>query len=477
VAYVQGFQHDVFVSYAHLDNEVLVQDNGHERGWVDALLDRLTPQLRSYLGTREVDLLVDHEFMRSNLPITEQILDHVRGSAVLLLVMSPGYLGSEWCRRERDSFLSVLDDRVSSGSVFVVRALPVEPGDEPAALRELDGFRFYRLADGAARRLGDPDDADGSFRAAIIGLANHLADHLRHVHGQATSAGGQAQPASRVYVARATDDLEERETQVRSALQQAGLEVLPPRQARYPTTDLAAFEAAMRRDLESCRLFVQLLSETRGRELDFAAGRHLPELQADLARRVGRPILQWRSRALTLDGVADPGHRALLEGAMACEMGEFTRIVAERAMAPPEPRAGPRRPQVLTVFVNADAVDERLAAEIREALATMDVDVYGVPAEGPPDEIRAAMESNLRDCDGLVLVYGRTRLDWVQQQLRLARKVSSSREQPYATLAIFEGPPPGKAGVAASIKNLVTLNLQRGLEREKLSAFVNLLRG
>jgi hypothetical protein len=131
MSYVPSFRHDVFVSYSTIDNEVMVEDGGIRRGWVDALVDKLKVETSSRLGARDVRFFVDSDAIRSHLPLTAQLTEAARNSATLLIVMSPSYLRSDWCRRERNAFLSVVRNRVAKGSVFLVRARPVAHGDQP----------------------------------------------------------------------------------------------------------------------------------------------------------------------------------------------------------------------------------------------------------------------------------------------------------------------------------------------------------
>jgi len=48
-SYVPGYQHDVFVSYAQVDNQTL----GGDYGWVHTLVDNLKEMLSGQLGRRE----------------------------------------------------------------------------------------------------------------------------------------------------------------------------------------------------------------------------------------------------------------------------------------------------------------------------------------------------------------------------------------------------------------------------------------
>jgi hypothetical protein len=472
MSHVTGFAHDVFVSYSTVDNDVLVADG---RGWVDMLLDKLRRELKPRLGGRDLKMFVDHEAMRSSLSLTFQLIDAVRSSATLLVVMSPSYLRSPWCDRERRAFLDAVRDR-AAGSMIVVRARPVDRGRQPEEFRDLRGIDFFTAMEGVAahRLLGTPDPNERPFIERIVTLSGELAEQLDRAE-QLNRASVVPRAGKRVFVAEATDDLEDRESELRSYLDQAGLEVLPSPQSRYPTTDLAAYEAAVVRELDSCCLFTQVLSVVHGRDLPFAPGHRLPALQHALARRAGKTVLQWRDRTQPIDAVRDLEHKSLLESAQACGIEEFKRTVAEAALRPPAEPPRPPPPQV-AIFINADARDHVLAVEISDALANLGVDCYRMPATGSPSDIRIALENNLRGCDGLVLVYGKTEFYWVQEQLRQARKLNSTRDTPLSTMAVFEGPPPEKPDIPVTIKNLDVLNCRQGINPKELQRFVEQLR-
>lgn len=473
MSYVDGFAHDIFVSYSTVDNEILVKDGEQKRGWVDIVLDKLGPELKSRLGGRDCNILVDHEFIRSNIPLTPQILDAVRGSATLLVVMSPSYLKSVWCNRERGAFLDVVKERVAAGAMLVLRARPVAPDDQPAEFRDLHGVEFFTSVEGAAghRVLGYPDPNERPFTDRIIALSGEIDEQLKKSRHELRRSPAAPRAGKTVFVASATDDLEEREMELRSYLVQAGLDVLPSPQSRYPTTDLAAHQAAVLRELEGCCLFAQLLSPVQGKELFFAPGKRAPALQYEIACRAKKPVLQWRARDQAID-VKDSEHRALLEGARACGIEEFKRMVVEEALRPPPPPPPPRSPRV-AIFVNADARDRPLADEISAALTEFGVDCYGMPETGSPEEIRVALEKNACGCNGIVLVYGKTEFYWVQEQLRQVRKMTEGQ---LSTMAVFEGPPSEKPKIPVTIKDLEVLPCREGLDPEKLRGFADRLR-
>ena len=71
MGFVPDHDHDVFVSYAHIDNEPLA---GAADGWVTTLVRNLTTIVRQKLGDREgrLDVWVDDE-LAGNVPFPAQI--------------------------------------------------------------------------------------------------------------------------------------------------------------------------------------------------------------------------------------------------------------------------------------------------------------------------------------------------------------------------------------------------------------------
>jgi hypothetical protein len=275
-----------------------------------------------------------------------------------------------------------------------------------------------------------------------------------------------------VFVARATDDLEDREEELRNYLTQAGISVAPRRQ--YMQADAASFEAAVRADLDGSKLFVQLLSTARGPEAPFDGVKRLPLLQWEVAERCGTKILLWRDRAVDPAGTTSAGHRKLLESAIACPIEEFKRTVAEEARRTPPPT--PVRPSGVMVFVNSDSRDQAMALELGNALATQGVACYWPLDKGTPEEVRKDLEANLRDCDGVVIGYGSSEPYWVREQLRFGMKVFSSQRSARPALAIYQGPPPDKTKLGLLDPDMVFLDCSAGFDTGALRPFVSRLR-
>jgi len=86
MAFVPGYQHDVFISYAHED----------DREWVNRLIARLEPAIKQRLGVKP-SIWIDDEKLRASRDFSNEIPESVRSSAAFLLLPSPTYVRSRYC--------------------------------------------------------------------------------------------------------------------------------------------------------------------------------------------------------------------------------------------------------------------------------------------------------------------------------------------------------------------------------------------
>ncbi|HEX2488547.1 MAG TPA: toll/interleukin-1 receptor domain-containing protein, partial [Blastocatellia bacterium] len=90
-----GFENDVFISYAHVDNETLAVG---QDGWISLLHERLRIRLPQLLG-EEVKIWRDPK-LQGNDEFADTLVIRVSKAGVLLSVLSPRYIKSDWCRKE-----------------------------------------------------------------------------------------------------------------------------------------------------------------------------------------------------------------------------------------------------------------------------------------------------------------------------------------------------------------------------------------
>lgn len=119
MAYVPGFQYDVFVSYASSD------DNGRLSQYIDDIRDYLSAELGK-LFTKE-SVFFDRQDLNRTPTEWKRNLERSAGSAALLLpLLSPSYATSDYCAKEWEWFCQGYPLRWPAGTTEVFRVCPVE---------------------------------------------------------------------------------------------------------------------------------------------------------------------------------------------------------------------------------------------------------------------------------------------------------------------------------------------------------------
>ena len=104
MAFNPNLGRDLFISYARVDDEPVFGVK-----WVSMLLRDLRYLLAQKMGRPDAfSIWWDEINLRGNHAVTPEICTAVQQSATMLLVLSPGYLESQWCKQEKDLFLSLI---------------------------------------------------------------------------------------------------------------------------------------------------------------------------------------------------------------------------------------------------------------------------------------------------------------------------------------------------------------------------------
>ena len=465
--FLKSFKSDVFVSYSHVDN---FEDIDGQQ-CVSLIVRQMRSILQQRLSKNDIEIFWDASHLRANQILDSALQEQVAASAVMVAIVSPSYFEpGSYTIEELEWFLKQpgAEDRL-----FVLEILPTEtPEDMHSAVRSRIRFHFWRNAgtQNATPMTLDPKTDRQVYMTELTDFCNQVRDRLINLSrayngGAAQIVSGPAEPIATVVLGQTTDDLEYERGQVRSALQQFNVRVLPEMDYPQGGND---FREAFAADLAQADLVVQLLGRAAGRmPADMPDGYLI--YQCDAAEEMGKPIACWRHPEIDLEGIDNPLHRSLLgrPSVMACGLEAFKSQILKR-IEDQKKAARPVRSSL--IFIGADRSDMPLAEELLKALSAKGLPVAVPIYEGTPQEIQQDLEENLIDSDSVLFVHGAAPTTWVRGFLRRLGRSLALRDGPPDCTALVKAPPPKPEPLNHAFPNLQVIDCSEEFDVARIVA-------
>lgn len=283
MAFVLGFDNDIFISYAHVDNT---------EEWVDNFEKRLANRLQQFDRNAGITIWRDQKLGGSDI-FSDKIYKQIKASALLISILSPNGLDSNWCQQERQRFekaapstggFRLSDDRIRG--IKVVKT-PLSDDRHREVFGTL-GYEFYRRSQTGRFTEFDPTSAD--FRGKLDELAQEVWDLLNHLRDRALAPPRDLS----VYLSTATTDLSGwRETAARQ-LVAWNCRVLP--EAALPTAS-PAMRNLIEESVSQCVLSIHFAGLKPGFIAE-GEGQPVDVLQLDRARAKGVDRMIYQAPAI-----------------------------------------------------------------------------------------------------------------------------------------------------------------------------------
>jgi len=471
------FEYDLFISYAHIDD---LSPFGEEKGWIDLLHERLTVLLAQALGY-EPRIWRDGHRLQGNDELSGAIGAGVTRSLLLVPVISPRYVQSDWCNREMEAFHAAMQQQAPPpGSpafrsrVFKVvkTPLPEHLRDcEPAQIRNLIGYQFYG-EDESSGLLTEfspaPNDKQywrtlsrlvSDIKQTLIELKHSPSARVTSTVSTPTPVAAPAQtstpstpapapheqaatsaaPSKFVYLAETTGDLAREREDVRDELRQRGYGVLP--EQRLPLDERRQTEEAVRADLARCALSVHMVGPRYGStpEDDPAS---VVQIQERLAAERGAADANFQRIIWTPPGLGSPALEitdarqksfvetlcaGLTAGAELLQTSVEdlkTRAVEKLAAiekaheAKAASAAGPQRKKFKQVYLICENRDREFVRPIKQYLFKEKFEVITwLEGDAGAERLAEYHRKNLRECDAALIYFGSGDEPWVRKNL------------------------------------------------------------
>ncbi len=193
------FDRDLFISYAHIDNASLAED---QDGWVSTFHRGLEIRLAQLRG--EKPRIWRDQKLQGNDDFSDTILEQFPNLALLVSILSPRYVKSKWCLRELEHFSNAAEARGGlkvgdKARIFKVIKTHLPRDQHPQELDRLLGYEFFAF-DEANRprefsRIYGPE-AERKFWAKLEDLAYDIHKTLDILEALPEADGGAAVPAA-----------------------------------------------------------------------------------------------------------------------------------------------------------------------------------------------------------------------------------------------------------------------------------------
>jgi TIR domain len=419
----------IFISYAHLDN----QD-----GWVNTLHEKLAPQIEFYLGGK-AEIWRDKK-LKGNDDFSEEILEQVKQVSLLISVLSPRYIKSDWCRKEAEEFCRAAQQ---AGGIevkhkfrfFKIYQLPLDSlHDLPEVFSRGLGYPFYKSLDNTIIRL-EPgkygNEIDIAFNIGVAGLAQQIAETI----GILDTAGEERPRGPSVYLGATGWDRESDRKLLQAELSNKDCLVFP-REDLSPHEEQC--EAEIAKMLGESKLVIQIVGNLPGMVPVGPSQKSVDILQNELAikqfrergiRRVvwlppgtqsANPQHQEFLTALTRNDAVQLGADVVngdIETFKSAVLAALEKIKAqEAATAASIPTRGNM------VYIICDQHDAKATIDLWKLLEGRGFEPRLPLFKGDAGKIRSQNDQLLKDCSATLIYYGAGDCAWYENQLAEIRK-------------------------------------------------------
>jgi len=456
------FDKQVFISYAHIDNEPLSEN---QQGWITRFHTSLSAMLGMRLG-RKAEIWRDIKLSGNDI-FADEILQQFPKTALLISVLSPRYVESEWCTREVQEFCKTAQ---TTGGVLVdnksrvIKVVKIPVADEtplPDVMKLALGYPFYVFDEQQTPLELDPaygEEFTQKYNLKMAKLAFDVSELIKKIDSQ-TKAGERAASGidkPTIYLADCSIDRREDREAINADLRLHGYPILA--EVQLPTEE-ATFLGELSTILGRCQLSIHIIGNNYGVVPDGPSEKSVVVLENELAvqysKKFGLKRIIWLPAGTQSDSPRQQEFIDLMLRDAQAQLGadlitgdlEQLKAAIHAALKkietpsppPPKPAEGAEA-GVKLVYVICDERDRKAAIPLRKFLKSQGLET-NIPAfEGDAATVRQSNQDLLSTCHAAIVFYGAGDEAWkrsVDAELRKAGgyRTSKAALAPYTYLA------------------------------------------
>jgi hypothetical protein len=455
MASASKFEKHLFISYAHMDNQPLTPE---QQGWISRFHASLSLMLSMRLG-HPAEIWRDQK-LSGNDVFADEIVSQFPKTALLISILTPRYLESDWCTREVKEFSKAAEHSGgltigNKSRIIKVIKTPVDnEGPLPPVMKELLGYPFYIFDEEHTPLELDPAfgaDMTQKYNLKIAKLAWDITQQIKELEAT-TPAPGSGKPT--IYLAECSWDQRQARENLEAELRTTGYPIIPDREL---PRDEEGYVAEVTKLLGQSALSIHLVGAAYGAVPDGPTQKSISVLQNELA--VGQSKSRGLKRVIWVpDGIEavqleQQRFVETLHTSPDAQFGadlivgdlEAFKSAVHAALEKLEKQESPPSipiPGEILVYLICDERDRKDTIPLRKYLRNQELAVKIPVFEGDAATVQKSNQDMLTQCDLIIVYYGAGDELWKHTVDSDLRKMKGYRgEKPLLATYTYLGEP------------------------------------
>jgi hypothetical protein len=503
MSFIPGYTHDIFISYAHVDN---IAFPGQADGWIAQFYKNLNLMLAKRFGRLDsVKIWWDSRKLDGSVLFDQSIEDGIRQSAVMICLHSPGYLASPYCKKELSLFYEKAQKektglKIGERSRLINVLLNNIPHKQwPQELSGTSGFHLYDAKDS---EFGDTiETLSPEFRIQMQKIRDAVWNLLNDfpkdqsidtvIDQPVISKTPKDKNAFNIYFAEVADTLRTPRKRIITELEKKGFTIItgPP-----PPDEAVAHERIASDALANSDLSIHLLDEFTGREIIGTTDEWYPQKQTELALKAGKPQMIWMPTEANFTNIEEEKYKLFLEK---IEKGETTTkgyelvrgskstLTQEIIDFAEQVKSQQSQKTVdkgnVSVLVDTHFSDQLYALDLSKKLLENNIQPFINPQEDDPRKNINLMGERLSQVRKLIFMYGSVSKEWVLERMSAALQLIITNNYPIEDFFIYMAPPYKEANNISINQRFLKVNVidsskSESLDKNEMQQFLNALK-
>ena len=298
------FLFDLFISYSHIDNEIV---NSKEKGYITQFKEHLEIALNKRIGKKNIFSIWWDKKLSGNSQFNKDIEHKIAQSALFLAITSNSYVNSDYCYEELYHFYKLNNQTLCNDNkirMFNARLSDVYDQYWPKIFIETPGFCFFsKEKDHEIDTPLHPCDPD--FEKEMDKLANAIFKMLKTIKDEQESVFPKD-----VYLAPVAISLRACIRQLNKELEKNAVNIS---ESVPPPYEYENFITKAKSKIANSQLYVHLIDEFEGTNIINQYDSTYSHEQIELSLTNAKRKLFFLKEELAFDSISNKKHRELIE--------------------------------------------------------------------------------------------------------------------------------------------------------------------